>query len=117
MLFQVEKDGQRKPIGFWSRSLLAAKKNYSTPEKECPAIVWALQTLRPYLQGENFVINTDHSALRWLLTIRETSGRLMRWRLRLGEFDYEVRYKKGLLNTQTDALSRLSTLGETELEL
>ena len=41
----------------------------------------------------------------------------MRWRLRLSEFDYEVRYKKGLLNTQADALSRLSTLVETELEL
>ena len=86
-LFPVEKYGQRKSIGFWSRSLLPAEKNYSTPEKECLAIVWELQTLRPYLQSGNFVVNTDHSALRWPLTIREPSGRLMRWRLRLSEFD------------------------------
>ena len=69
-LFQVEEDRQRNPNGFWSRSLLAAEKKYSTPEKECVAIFWALQALRPYLQGEKFVFNTDHSALRWLLTIR-----------------------------------------------
>ncbi len=37
----------------------------------------------------------------------------MRWRLRLSEFDFEVRYKKGKVNSQADALSRLATLGET----
>ena len=41
----------------------------------------------------------------------------MRWRLRLSEFDFEVRYKKGKLNTQADALSRLQSLGETTEEL
>ena len=66
---------------------------------------------------EKFVVNTDYSALRWLPTIREPTGRVMRWRLSLSEFDYEFRHKKGLMNTQADALSRLSTLGETELEL
>ncbi len=52
-------------------------------------------------------------SLRWLLEIAEQSGRLMRWRLRLSEFDFEVRYKKGKANSQADALSRLATLGET----
>ena len=41
----------------------------------------------------------------------------MRWLLRLSEFNFEVRYKKGKLNTQADALSRLLTLGETMEEL
>ena len=37
----------------------------------------------------------------------------MRWRLRLCEFDFQVKYKKGILNTQADALSRLKTTGLT----
>ena len=40
----------------------------------------------------------------------------MRWRLRLSEFDFEVVYKKGKLNNQADALSRLRTLGETAVD-
>ena len=38
-LFQVHPSGERKPISFWSRSLLPAEKNYSTPEKEGLAVV------------------------------------------------------------------------------
>ena len=41
----------------------------------------------------------------------------MRWRLRLSEFDFTVKYKRGVLNTQADALSRLPTNGETSVEI
>ena len=115
-LFQTHPDGTRKPIGYWSRSLNDAERNYSAAERECLAVVWALRTLRPYLMYEKFVVHTDHAALHWLLTINDPSGRLMRWRLRLAEFDFEVKYKKGLLNTQADALSRLTTTAETILD-
>ena len=96
-----------------SRTLKPAEKNYSTPEKECLAVVWALTTLRPYLQGVQFTAYSDQASLRWLMTIAEPSGRLMRWRLRLSEFDFAVLYKKGKINTQADALSRLPTSGDT----
>ena len=112
-LFQTHLNEERKPIGFFSRTLIDAELNYSVSEQECLAVVWALTTLRPYLQGENFIVHTDHSSLRWLMNINDPSGRLMRWRLRLSEFDFEVQYKKGKANTQADALSRLQTLGET----
>ena len=51
------------------------------------------------------------------MEITEPSGRLMRWRLRLSEFHFVVKYKKGLLNTQADALSRLATSGETTVDI
>lgn len=81
-LFQTTPEGERRPIGLWSRSLNDHERNYSVSEKECLAVVWSLQTLRPYLLGAPFTVYTDHSALRWLLSITEPSGRLMRWRLR-----------------------------------
>ena len=37
----------------------------------------------------------------------------MRWPLRLPEFDFEVKYWNGLLNTEADSLSRLATTVET----
>ena len=113
-MFQTHSDGERKPIGFWSRSLLPAECNYSASERECLAVVWALKTLRPYLMYEKFVVYTDHAALHWLLTIDDPSGRFIRWRLRLAEFDFEVKYKKGKANTQANALSRLHTFAETK---
>ena len=111
-LFQTHSDGERKPIGFWSRSLDKAEKNYSASERECLGVVWSLKTLRPYLIYEEFIVHTDHNALRWLLTIQEPSGRLMRWRLILAEFNFQIMYKLGRLNTQADALSRLRTKAE-----
>ena len=76
-------------------------------------MVSALKTLRPYLMYENFTVFTDHAALHWLLTIDDPNGRIIRWRLRLAEYDFEVKYKKGKINTQEDAFSRLNTATET----
>lgn len=47
------------------------------------------------------------------MEIKEPSDRLMRWRLRLEEFDIDVRYRNEFLNIQADALFRLRTLDET----
>ncbi|CAN8076114.1 unnamed protein product [Agarophyton chilense] len=115
-LFQTHPDGQRKPTGYWSRTLNAAEKNYSVSEKECRAVVRGLTTLRPYLQGETLTIHTDHSSLRWSLSMTDSSERLTRWRLRLYEFYFKVKYKKGLANIQADAFSRSETSGKPQEE-
>jgi hypothetical protein len=94
-LFQEQVGGTRHPVGYWSRGLKSAERNYSTPEKECLAIVWAVMQLRPYLEGNYFVIQTDHNSLRWVLNLSDAHGRLARWRLRLLEFDFEVQYAPG----------------------
>lgn len=114
-LFQ-DREGVRKPIGYWSRSLHTYEKNYSKTEQECLALVWAVITLRPYLIYEHFTVQTDHAALGWLLSVTDPSGRLIRWRLRLAEFSFEILYKKGKTNAQADALSRLSSTGSTTVE-
>jgi RNase H-like domain found in reverse transcriptase len=63
--------------------------------------------LRPYLEGQKFIIRTDHQSLRWVLNLSDAQGRLARWPLRLLEFDYEVQYRPGALHHGADMMSRL----------
>ena len=56
---------------------------------------------------ENITIVTDHRPLSWIFSDKDPSSRLLRWRLKLEEYEYEVIYKKGTNNTNADALSRI----------
>lgn len=94
------------PIAFASRTLNDAETRYSTIEKELLAIVWSCKYFRQYLYGRKFTIYTDHKPLCWLFSLKEPNSRLMRWRIQLEEFDYEIKYKKGSTNN-ADALSRI----------
>ena len=75
-------DGLEKVIAYASRGLRGAELNYSTSERECLAVVWAVEKWRHFLEGVEFDVYTDHSALH---------------------------YRKGHLNIVPDALSRAMT--------
>jgi len=110
-LLQEQEDGDWHPVGYWSRALNKAEQGYSPTERECLAVVWAVTTLRPYLERTKFVVRSDHNALRWLMNVTDLSGRLVRWRLRLSEFDYTIAYRPGRVHQVPDALSRIRTEG------
>jgi len=59
--------------------------------------------------GRKFTIVTDHKPLTWVFSVKVPSSRLLRWRLKLEEFDYQLIYKPGTINTNADALSRINT--------
>ena len=99
--------GRDLPIAYTSRTLNDSETNYSTIEKELLAVVYAVKYFRPYVYGKKFTIITDHKPLQWLFSIKDPHGKLMRWRLKLSEYDYDIVYKKGKLNANADALSRV----------
>lgn len=100
-------DGKEHPICYASRTLNEHEINYSTIEKELLSIVWSTKYFRPYLYGRKFKIQTDHKPLNWLMSLKEPNSKLVRWRLKLEEFDYEIEYKPGKINSNADALSRI----------
>ncbi|CAB0040694.1 unnamed protein product [Trichogramma brassicae] len=88
-------DGEEKVLCFASRTLNKVDRNYSVTERECLAVLWAIQKFRPYVEGYRFRVITDHSSLRWLHNLRNPTGKLSRWSLELQQFDYIVEHRKG----------------------
>jgi hypothetical protein len=89
-----------------------AEVNNTTSEKELLAIVWATKYFRPYLYGRKFKIVTDHKPLTWVMNVKDPGSQLLRWRIQLEEFDYEIVYKKGSQSTNADALSRIGSVSK-----
>lgn len=103
----LQGDGnQERPIEYASRLLSAAERNYSTTEREALAVVWAVERFRPYLDGQPVIIGSDHQPLRWLLSLKSPTGRLVRWALKLQSFDIQFEYTPGKANVVADTLSR-----------
>ncbi|CAM5072922.1 unnamed protein product [Natator depressus] len=73
VLMQKGPDQEFHPVVFLSKKLSERESNWSVSEKECYAIVYALEKLRPYVWGWRFHLQTDHAALKWLHTVKETN--------------------------------------------
>ena len=100
-------------VYYVSKTLNEAQRNYTTTEKELLAVVYALDKFHAYLIGSDIVIFTNHSALKYPLTKKNTKARLIRWVLLLQEFNLQIRDKKGVENVVADHLSRLTIAHNT----
>jgi hypothetical protein len=101
-----------KPIAYASRTLSKAEINYSVIQRELLAIVWAVKHFRPYLYGQKFKIITDHRPLTYLFNLKDVSSQLMRWRLQLEEYDYEIVDRASSLNAYAASLSCITMITE-----
>lgn len=64
MLTQNDEIGTRL-VAYASQKLNPAEQDYSTHERELFAIIYALQTWRPYLHGSKFRVMTVHHPLKY----------------------------------------------------
>lgn len=100
------------PVQFASRTLNSAEKNYSQLEREALSVIFGLDKFRHFLLGSHFTIKNDHKPLHSLFAkdkavAHTCSARVIRWSLKLSQFDYNFQYSCGKDNVQSDFFSRL----------
>ena len=102
-LFQLI-NGVERPISFYSRSLKGAELNWSTIEQECFGIICAVREFDYLLRGRPFTIRTDHANLV-LMNISQAK-KVIRWKMELMEYDFEIEHIAGVENIVADVISR-----------
>ena len=63
VLSQHGEDGCEHPVAYASQKVLPRETKYAVVEKECLAIVWALQLFHISLYGQAFTTEEDHQPL------------------------------------------------------
>ena len=110
VLLQEDNNGIDHPVCYFSKKFNKHQKNYySTIEKECLALILAIQQFEVYLTSSTspIVVFSDHNPLSFLHKLKYKNQRLLRWSLLLQEFNLDIRHIKGKDDIIPDALSRV----------
>ncbi|KAF8092703.1 hypothetical protein N665_0403s0011 [Sinapis alba] len=93
-----------------NEKLSGARGRYSTYDVEFYAVVRTIRHWRHYLIHRDFIIFTDHDALKHLDSQLKVSARHANWIAFLQQFTFTIRQKSGKLNRVADSLSRRHSL-------
>ncbi|WVZ52125.1 hypothetical protein U9M48_003215 [Paspalum notatum var. saurae] len=87
-----------KPVAYFSEKLSGASLKYSTYDKELYALVRTLQTWQHYLWHREFIIHSDHEALKHIRTQTNLNRRHANWVEFIESFPYIIKHKNGKEN-------------------
>ena len=105
-LMQLSEPNWYRPVYYASRKLSTAERNYSTTEREALGMIYSVNKFRPYLLGKKFTsFHVDHSALLYLVSKQELTGKLARWTLLLEEFEFDILHWLGVQHAIADYLT------------
>jgi len=85
-------DGESRPLGFFSKTLNKAQRNYSTFDRELLAIYLAVKHFAYFLQDRSFRILTDHQPLTYAMkrNFDDCAGRRLRHLQYISEFTSDL---------------------------
>lgn len=63
-------NGEEKVIAYHSAKFSPTQQNYSATERECLAVMTGVEKFRPFIDGVEFTVVTDHASLKWLQNLR-----------------------------------------------
>lgn len=101
-----EEKGEERVIAYFGRKLTSPEKKYATTEKEALAVIESVNKFRGYIEGTHVTIITDHASLMWLQNLKNPTGRLARWAVKMQQVDMTIKHRPGRLHLVPDALSR-----------
>lgn len=100
-------DGANLPVAYFSRTFQKGERNKAIIEKELLAIYLSIMFFRPYEYGTKFTVLSDHKPMIYLFSMKNPSSKLVRIRLELEEYDFEIVHIPGKENVCADTLSRI----------
>ena len=108
VLYQKQ-DGKQRVIAYASRSVSKAESNYPAHKLEFLALKWAVcEKFHEYLYGTKpFEVFTDNNPLTYVLTSAKLDACGQRWVAKLANYNFSIKYRCGVSNTEADALSRI----------
>lgn len=95
-----------RPVAYFSEKLSGPRARYSTYDVEFYAVVRAVRHWRHYLFQREFILYTDHEALKPLASQDSLSAQHAKWSAFLQQFTFMVKHQSGTSNKVADALSR-----------
>ena len=101
---EVEDEKILRPVFFVSRKFSSSAQNWSTIQQEAYGIYYTMHKLQDYLMGKYFEVETDHNNLRWIEA--SLNPAIVRMRIFMQGYHFDVRHIPGKLNIAADYLSR-----------
>ncbi len=109
VLAQDDKGGKERVIAYEARRLSVLEWNYPTTEKECLAVIWAIQKFKQYLGGWiPFTVYTDHAALKILMKHDNLTPRRARWMEILATYFFEIEHRSEKKMGHADYLLKIN---------
>ena len=103
-----------KSVAFVKRMLNALELNYPAIEKEAAAIIASIRKWKHYLTGKHFILITDQQSVAFMFSKKHgnkiKNDKIMRWRIELSTYDFDVKYPYGEENVPADTLSRIKCM-------
>ena len=108
VLYQKQ-DGKLRVIAYASRSVSKAESNYPAHKLEFLALKWAVcEKFHEYLYGsKSFEVFTNNNPLTYVLTPAKLDACGQRWVAKLANYNFSIKYRCGVSNTEADALRRI----------
>jgi len=78
------------PVRYVGRTLHDAETRYTVAEKEVLALLRVVNTCYTFLVGQELVVHTRHSTLKWMYTGKNLSGRALQWATMLSPWTFRV---------------------------
>ncbi len=107
-----------KPVAFFSRTLQGSELKHASVEKEAQAIIEAVRHWRHFLTGRYFTLKTDQKSVAYMFDQRHKgkikNDKIMRWRLELSCYSFDIIYRPGKENIPPDTLSRATCSAATD---
>ena len=97
---------RKKLLVYYSKCFSKSERNYCVTRRELLAVVSAVKQYHHYLYGCNFLVRSDHGALRWLMNFKQPGGQLARWLETLSMYDFNIEHRQGRVHSNADGLSR-----------